>query len=142
RAGPRASRRRRRGACPRRSTSRTTAAATRTAPRWSTWPATGTTRRATASSATSASCLAESLHAAAAEIVLVEPFEVADLVQQGVADLLGELGAGLHRAGEVLAIQHDRRDLALDVVDVRAAPDRAAVEPEDGRRERRLDGRE
>src|SRR5688572_9708370 len=78
-----------------------------------------------------------SVHAAAAQIVLVEAFQVADLVQECLADLDAELGARLDGAGEVLAIEHDGRRLVLDVVV--AAPDGAAVEAEDRRRERRLD---
>src|SRR5258706_136833 len=79
------------------------------------------------------------LHAAAAEVVFVEAFEVTDLVQQRVADLLGKLGAGLYSPGEVLAIQHDRRRL---VAGRGRTTHRTAVDADDRRWERRRDGLE
>src|SRR6185312_16131639 len=76
------------------------------------------------------------LHAAAAQVVLVEAFQMPDLVQQRVADLLGQLDPRLDRAREVLAIQDDRRRL---VIRRRRAPDRPAIQAEDRGRERRVD---
>src|SRR5688572_20037649 len=80
------------------------------------------------------------LHAAAPEVVLVEALEVPDLVQQRVADLLAELRACLHGAAEVLAIEDDRRRLVAGLGrELRGLADGTAVEPEDRRREWRLD---
>src|ERR1043165_6505950 len=76
-------------------------------------------------------------HATPTKIVFVEALEVPDLVQERVADLLGQLDTRLHRACEVLAVEDDRRGF---VAGRWGAANRASVEAEDRRWERRLDG--
>ena len=81
---------------------------------------------------------AGSFQPARAQRVVVLAAQVAELVQQGGADLLDELVARGDRALEVLAVDDDGARLRLG----RLADGRAAEQAEDGRRQRRLLGRQ